>query len=111
VRTFRESSALSQLTRVLMRRSLVVIARYRNQNRPRGLRSAAPLQWSRLPAEHAKIVHPFIHRALEQTWLVAYIGRAFVWPGGRVRYDGRPLALAAANADDPSWMNLKRDDA
>jgi fatty acid desaturase len=61
------------------------------------------LHWSLLPSEHAVRVHPFIHPALEQRSLLVYLWRAFVWPGGRVRYDGRPMVVSGEGPDQ-EWI-------
>jgi fatty acid desaturase len=46
------------------------------------------LHWSRLAAEHAVQLHPFIHPALEQRSLAIYLWKTFVWSGARVKYTG-----------------------
>jgi fatty acid desaturase len=61
------------------------------------------LHWSLAPAAHAKEVAPRIHPSLEQSSLLAYVVRTFVWPGRRVRYDGAPLVLPDA-APDEAWV-------
>lgn len=58
------------------------------------------LHWSQLPAEHARVVAPNIHPALEQRSLVAYVIRTYLWPAGRRRYDGAPLAVVAPGVDE-----------
>jgi fatty acid desaturase len=61
------------------------------------------LHWSLLPAEHAARVAPFIHPNLDQPNFVAYLWRTFIWPGKRERYDGTPLVLEPAGADE-EWI-------
>jgi fatty acid desaturase len=51
------------------------------------------LHWSLLPAAHAERFSPTLHPALAQRSLVKYLCAAFIWPGGRVRYDGAPLVM------------------
>lgn len=63
----------------------------------------AGLHWSLLPAEHARRVAPFIHPALDQASLLAYLFRTFGWPGRRVRYDGAPLVLPPEGPDE-EWI-------
>jgi fatty acid desaturase len=61
------------------------------------------LHWSLLPAAHAERVRPFIHPALDEPSLLAYLWRSFVWPAKRVRFDGRPFELAADGPDE-DWI-------
>jgi fatty acid desaturase len=61
------------------------------------------LHWSLLPAEHAKRVAPFIDPRLDQKSLVLYGLKAYVWPGRRETFDGKPVVLPPAEADQP-WI-------
>jgi fatty acid desaturase len=61
------------------------------------------LHWSLTPAAHAKEMHATIHPALEQKSLVAYLFRAFVYPGKRVTYDGKPVVITNEGPDRP-WV-------
>jgi len=61
------------------------------------------LHWSLLPAEHAKVVAPNIHPALDQASLAGFIWRTYIWPGKRLTYDGKPVVLPAAGPDE-SWL-------
>jgi fatty acid desaturase len=61
------------------------------------------LHWSLAPARHAKELAPHIHPALDQTSLLAYAFRAYVWPGKRMNYDGTPLVLPPPREDEP-WV-------
>jgi fatty acid desaturase len=61
------------------------------------------LHWSLAPAEHARLLSPTIHPSLEQRSLLAYLWRAYVWPGKRVDYRGAPVVLPARAADEP-WF-------
>ncbi len=59
------------------------------------------LHWSVAPEVHARLVSPHIHPALEQPSFIAYLWRAYFWPGLRLRYDGAPLVLPAEGPDEP----------
>jgi len=61
------------------------------------------LHWSLLPAEHARLYSPFIAPELEQKSLVVYLVKTFIWPGRRVAYDGKPVALPPPVPDE-SWI-------
>jgi fatty acid desaturase len=64
------------------------------------------LHWSLLPAFHAEHVAPRLHPALDEPSLAAYVFRAYVWPGTRVTFDGRPVE--ARPMADRDWV--RRDD-
>ena len=66
------------------------------------------LHWSLLPEAHAAKVAPHIHANLDQGSVAAYLWRAFVWPGRRLDYRGRELALAAEVPDD-DWIPAPRE--
>lgn len=57
------------------------------------------LHWSRLPSAHARHVHAAIHPNLEQSCMLSYAFRAFVWPGKRVDYLGQAVQLPPADQD------------
>jgi fatty acid desaturase len=61
------------------------------------------LHWSLLPAAHARELAPHVAPALEQRSLLVYVWKTFVWPGRRVMFDGSPLVLPKAAADE-SWI-------
>jgi fatty acid desaturase len=61
------------------------------------------LHWSLAPAEHARLLSPTIDPALEQRSLLAYLWRAYVWPGKRVDYRGQPVRLPPPVPDEP-WF-------
>lgn len=61
------------------------------------------LHWSKLPDTHAQDVIPYMDPRLDEPSILAYIWRAFVWPGKRVRYDGTPVALPP-KVPDVSWV-------
>jgi fatty acid desaturase len=63
----------------------------------------AGLHWSLLPAAHAKSLAPHIHPALDQTSLLAYCFKAYVWPGKRKNYDGTDYVLPPPREDE-DWM-------
>jgi len=60
------------------------------------------LHWSHLPDAHAKEVHPLIHPALEQESMMSYIWTTFFWPGQRLTFDGKPVALQ--EGPDEDWV-------
>lgn len=66
------------------------------------------LHWSLLPEAHAKELSPTIHPALEQASLLKYCWQAYVSPGKRVTYDGKPLELPAP-VEDESWVPTAAD--
>ncbi len=66
------------------------------------------LHWSLLPDAHVKEVAPYIHPALDQPSLLAYVVRTFVWPGKRLRYTGEPLVLPAEGPDE-DWVPRPED--
>ena len=57
------------------------------------------LHWSLLPHAHAERVRPQLHPSLEQHSLLAYVFRAFIYPGKRLRYDGTPLVVTDIGPD------------
>ncbi len=61
------------------------------------------LHWSLLPAEHKKRVAPHIHPALDQPSLLFYALKAYVFPGRRLRYDGKPVVLPP-KVKDEAWI-------
>ena len=61
------------------------------------------LHWSLLPAAHEARVAAHMHPALAQRSLVGYCVRAYIAPGRRVTYDGRPVALPPPMSD-ASWL-------
>ena len=63
----------------------------------------AGLHWSLAPAAHAKEFAPFIDPRLEQTSLLSYAFKAYIFPGKRMRYDGTPLVLGPPRQDE-SWI-------
>jgi fatty acid desaturase len=61
------------------------------------------LHWSKGKAAHRDHVAPLMHPALDEPSLLRYLWRAFVWPGGRLRYDGRPVELPATRTRRELW--------
>jgi fatty acid desaturase len=61
------------------------------------------LHWSLTPAAHARELHPTIHPALEQPSLAVYMFQAFIYPGARVTYDGRPMVVTG-EGPDADWV-------
>jgi fatty acid desaturase len=60
------------------------------------------LHWSLLPAYHATHFSPTIHPSLEQRSLFLYLFKAFIWPGKRVTFDGKPVEVKAMA--DRDWV-------
>ena len=67
------------------------------------------LHWSLAPEAHRRLLHPHIHPALEQPSFFAYLVRAFVWPGRRVRFTGEPYEPVDP-PDEPFLAELTDDD-
>lgn len=63
------------------------------------------LHWSLAPEVHAKELAPHIDPRLDQTSLVAYCFKAYIWPGKRMRYDGTPVVLGPPRQDEP-WVRV-----
>lgn len=61
------------------------------------------VHWSKGRAAHFADVAPNMHPALDERSLVGYMWRAFVYPGKRVRYDGKPVELPPARAKRELW--------
>jgi fatty acid desaturase len=61
------------------------------------------LHWSLLPEAHRERLAPFVHPSLEQTSLVMYVVRSYIWPARRLRYDGTPFVLPDEGPDE-EWM-------
>lgn len=63
----------------------------------------AGIHWSELPAAHKERVAPYLHPNLQQKSMIAYLWRAFIYPGKRLRYDGQPLVLPPVGEDE-DWI-------
>lgn len=61
------------------------------------------LHWSLLPEAHQKELAPHIHPELDQRSLLAYLIKAYVFPGRRMRYDGTKLVLGPPREDE-DWL-------
>jgi fatty acid desaturase len=68
------------------------------------------LHWSLLPDAHRERIRPQLHPALEQRSMAAYMFRAFIYPGKRVRYDGTPVVLDE-EGPDRDWIRAGDCDA
>jgi len=58
------------------------------------------LHWSKLPRAHIYFVSSQIHPNLEQSCLLTYAYKSFVYPGKRVDYLGEPVKLGAITKDE-----------
>jgi fatty acid desaturase len=61
------------------------------------------LHWSLCPEAHVRELHEGIHPALEQKSLAVYLFKTFVFPGKRLRYDGKPVVLPEEGPDE-EWI-------
>lgn len=61
------------------------------------------LHWSLLREAHARELAPNINPNLDQTSLLAYCWKVYIWPGKRVRFNGEPYVLMPVLADEP-WI-------
>lgn len=61
------------------------------------------LHWSLAPQKHAELIAPHIHPNLDQKSLLAFIWRAYVWPGKRLNYLGEPVKIENEGPDEP-WI-------
>jgi len=57
------------------------------------------LHWSLLPEAHARLLHPHLHPNLEQRSVLLYCWKAYVYPGRREMYDGRPITFPTVDTD------------
>jgi fatty acid desaturase len=65
------------------------------------------LHWSLTPQAHAERLHPTIHPALEQPSLFVYMFKAFIYPGKRVTFEGKPFTVTPE--PDLDWVVRVRD--
>lgn len=65
----------------------------------------AGLHWSHLPEAHEKELAPHLHPNLNRKGILPYLIEAYIWPGKRMTYDGKPLVLDPPREDD-DWMPL-----
>jgi fatty acid desaturase len=61
------------------------------------------LHWSLLPKYHSVNLGPFIHPALDQSSLIAYLFETHIYPARRIDYLGKPLVLAE-RVEDEDWV-------
>lgn len=61
------------------------------------------LHWSLLPTAHAAYVAPHLDPRLAEPRFHRYLLRAYVWPGKRAMFDGRPVALPPLESDT-NWV-------
>jgi fatty acid desaturase len=65
------------------------------------------LHWSLTAEAHRQEFHPTIHPALEQPSLLLYMFKAFIYPGKRVTYDGKPLVVHPE--PDLDWVSATKN--
>jgi fatty acid desaturase len=61
------------------------------------------MHWSRGKAAHIADVVPHMDPRLDERSLTRYIWRTFVWPGNRLRYDGKPVELPPLRSRPELW--------
>lgn len=61
------------------------------------------LHWSKLPQAHAEEIAPHNHPNLNVPNFATYCWRAYIWPGIRVDYLGKPVVLPEEGPDE-SWI-------
>ncbi|MFZ5445287.1 MAG: fatty acid desaturase family protein [Myxococcota bacterium] len=61
------------------------------------------LHWSLAPQVHREKYGPTIHPELEQKSLAVYMFKAFIYPGKRVTYDGKPVVIENEGPDH-DWV-------
>lgn len=61
------------------------------------------LHWSLAPAAHRERHSPTIHPELEQPSLPVYMFKAFIYPGRRVTFDGKPVVIPQ-ETPDRDWV-------
>lgn len=61
------------------------------------------LHWSLGKATHHRDVVPHMDPRLDEPSLLAYLWRAFVWPGKRLRFDGQPVELPPRRTRRELW--------
>lgn len=67
------------------------------------------LHWSKTPEAHREQLSPTIHPALEQRSLIGYCFGAYIWPGTRLTYDGKPLTYAEPEPADEPWFDTRAE--
>lgn len=61
------------------------------------------LHWSKLPQAHEELVKPHIHPNLDVPNFFSYFFKAFIFPGRRLDYLGRPVVLPEEGPDE-AWI-------
>jgi fatty acid desaturase len=64
------------------------------------------LHWSLTKEAHEREFHPTIHPALEQPSLFVYMFKAFIFPGKRVTFEGKPFEVHPE--PDLDWVGATR---
>ena len=63
------------------------------------------LHWSVLPKFHVKYIQPNVHPNLDLKSLTAFLWKSCVWPGKRLRFDGKPVIIPKSKKDE-DWIEL-----
>jgi len=64
----------------------------------------AGLHWSLCREAHARLVAPQIDPALDQTSILGFMWRSYLWPGRRERFDGQPVQLPVERTKRELWI-------
>ena len=68
------------------------------------------MHWSLLPAYHEQYIAPHIHPNLNQSNMITYLVKAYIYPGKRVNYDGSPYVLEDLIPDEDWVADLSVND-
>ena len=66
------------------------------------------LHWSILPQKHQELIAPHIAPSLENSNILLYMWRSFIYPGLRLDYKGHPLLISKVEnemPDEPGFYN------
>lgn len=73
-----------------------------------GMHHVTPgLHWSLTPQAHAEQVKPHLDPRLDEPSLALYMFRAFIYPGRRVTFDGKPVVIENEGPDH-DWVAATR---
>ena len=67
------------------------------------------LHWSKLPEAHAREIAPYQHPNLQQSNILTFIFKYFIYPGRREMYDGRDIVFDSPTVqEDVEWMTYPK---